>query len=97
VCAVPPNAGARGDAVIVDVPNSREVSAELGRRQILRLGHIGYPLPLRRYTSFGGKELAPIINEASGSAGIRNFEVLIASPFAGISWSSWSVLAHRIH
>ena len=42
----------------------------------------------------GGKELAPIINEASRSAGIRNFEVLIASPFAGTSWSSWSVLVH---
>jgi hypothetical protein len=44
-----------------------------------------------------GKEIAPILNEANRSSGLRNFEVLIASPFAGTSWSSWTVLAHRVH
>lgn len=43
------------------------------------------------------KELVPIIKEANGSSGLRNFEILIAGPFAGTSWSLWSVLAHRIH
>ena len=40
-----------------------------------------------------GKEMAPILSEANRSSGLRNFEVLIASPFAGTSWSSWKVLA----
>lgn len=44
-----------------------------------------------------GKELAPILKEANGSSGLKNFEALIASPFAGTSWSSWTVLAHRVH
>ena len=43
------------------------------------------------------KDLIPIIREANASSGLRNFEILIASPFAGTSWSSWSVIAHRIH
>jgi hypothetical protein len=44
-----------------------------------------------------GKELVPMLNEASGRSGLRNFEILLASPFAGTSWSSWTVFAHRVH
>ena len=44
-----------------------------------------------------GKELAPILKEGNGSSGLKNFEALISSSFAGTSWSSWALLAHRVH